>query len=143
MSIAGMPATGYAKVGDIVSTHMLQYHLQTDGTSIVLDLLTNHTPVAPVVDSKGHLAGFLGEMEILDALRKGKDIGQLKAEDFMKEDRTTVVTETTSIDEVLRIFQDKGLSIVPVTRDDRVVMCVTRHDLIRAMTGAGLGVEKE
>ena len=57
MNIDGMSATGYDTVGNIVSTHMLQYFLQTDGISVVLDLLTNHTPVAPVVDNYGHLAG--------------------------------------------------------------------------------------
>jgi predicted transcriptional regulator len=142
MNIAGMSATGYERVGDIVATHMLRYHTQTDGSSVVMDILSNHTPVAPVVDDQGHLAGFIGEVEILDALRKGKDIGQLKAEDLMKEDRTSMVTESTPISEVLTRFLDEEVQIIPVLRDDQVIESITRHDLIRAMTGAGLGFEK-
>jgi predicted transcriptional regulator len=107
-----------------------------------MDILSNHTPVAPVVDDQGHLAGFIGEVEILDALRKGKDIGQLKAEDLMKEDRTSMVTESTPISEVLTRFLDEEVQIIPVLRDDQVIESITRHDLIRAMTGAGLGFEK-
>jgi predicted transcriptional regulator len=142
MNIAGMSATGYERVGDIVATHMLRYHTQADGSSVVMDILSNHTPVAPVVDDQGHLAGFIGEVEILDALRKGKDIGQLKAEDLMKEDRTSLVTESTPISEVLTRFLDEEVQIIPVQRDDQVIESITRHDLIRAMTGAGLGFEK-
>ena len=141
--IAGMSATGYDTVEDIVATHTLQYFLQTDGISVVLDLLINHTPIAPVVDNDGHLAGFVGEEEILEALYKGKNVGELKAEDLMKKDRISAVTETASISDVLRLFLEKKLQIVPITRDGRVIKSITKHDLIRAMTGAGLGVEHQ
>ncbi len=142
MNIAGMSATGYDKVGDIMATHMVRYHTQADGNSVVMDILSNHTPVAPVVDDQGHLAGFIGEVEILDALRQGKDIGQLKVEDLMKKDRTSMITEETPISEVLTRFQDEGVQILPVLQNDQIIESITRHDLIRAMTGAGLGFEK-
>ena len=142
MTIAGMSATGYATVGDIVTTHLSQYHIQADGNSVVMDMLTSHNPVAPVIDDDGHLAGSIGEVEILNALRSGKDIGQLKIEEIMKENRTSVVTEMTPISEALELFQDEELQIIPVIREKQVIGSLTRHDLIRAMTGAGLGVEK-
>jgi predicted transcriptional regulator len=121
---------------------MLQYHTQADGNSVVMDLLSNHLPVAPVVDDQGHLAGFIGEVEILNALREGRDIGQLKVEDLMKEDRTSMVTEETPISEVVTRFREEDIQIIPVARDEQVIESITRHDLIRAMTGAGLGFEK-
>jgi CBS domain-containing protein len=141
MNLPGMSATGYDTVGDIVATHMLRYHTQGDASVVVMDILSNHIPVAPVVDDEGHLAGIIDEVEILDALRKGRDIGQLKAEDLMKEDCTSV-TEMTPISEVVTRFQEEELQIIPVVRDGQVIKSVTRHDLIRAMTGAGLGFEK-
>lgn len=142
MSIAGMSATGYDMVGDIVATHMDQYHLHTDGVALVMDMLSKHTTVAPVVDDDGRLAGFIGEVEILEALRNGKDIHHLQAEDLMKEPRIVAVTEMTSLSKVLQLFKEKHLHIIPVTREGRVIKSITRHDLIRALIGAGLGVEK-
>lgn len=142
MNIAGMPATGYDTVGDIVGTHLSQYHFQADGSSVVMNILSDHTAVAPVVDDEGHLVGCIGEVEILNALRCGKEIGQFKVEDIMSPDRLPVVTEQTPISEVLRLFQDKELLIIPVIRNGQVCKSITRHDLIRAMSGAGLGVEK-
>jgi predicted transcriptional regulator len=142
MSLPGMSATGYDTVGDIVATHMLRYHTHADASSVALDILSNHIPVAPVVNDEGHLAGIIGEVEILDALRKGQDIRQLKAEDLMKEDLNCTVTEKTPISEVVNRFQEEELQIIPVVRDGQVIESVTRHDLIRAMTGAGLGFEK-
>lgn len=143
MNIAGMPATQYEIVGDIVGTHLSQYHFQADASSVVMDILTDHTSVAPVVDDAGHLVGFIGEVEILNALHSGREIGQLKVEDIMNPDRTPVVTEQTPISEVLRNFEDKKLLIIPVIRNGQVIESITRHDLIRAMSGAGLGVEKQ
>jgi predicted transcriptional regulator len=142
MNLPGMSSTGYATVGDIFSTHMLRYHTQGDASVVVMDILSNHIPVAPVVDDEGRLAGIIGEVEILDALRKGRDIGKLKAKDLMKKGCTSMVTEMTPISEVVTRFQVEELQIIPVVRDGKVIESVTRHDLIRAMTGAGLGVEK-
>jgi CBS domain-containing protein len=59
----------------------------------------------------------------------------------MKE-HCTSVTEMTPISEVVTRFQEEELQIIPVVRDGQVIKSVTRHDLIRAMTGAGLGFEK-
>lgn len=142
MNIAGMSPTVYDRVGDMVATHMLRYHTHADGSSVVMDLLFNHTPEAPVVDDQGPLAGFIGEVEILDALREGRDIGQLKVEDLMKEDRTSMVTEEMPISEVLTRFREEDVQIIPVARDEQVIESITRHSLIRAMTGGGLGFEK-
>lgn len=143
MKIAGAPAEGYKVVGDIVATHTLQYLSQTDVETIVLDLLTYHTPVAPIVDIEGHLEGFIGELEILDALEAGKDLTQLKAEDLMIKDDSFLVTETTPFSEAVNLLKNGPLPIVPVLRENRIIKSLTRHDLIRAMTGAGLGVEME
>ncbi|MGP0593106.1 CBS domain-containing protein [Nitrospira sp. T9] len=139
MTIAGMSATGYSTVGDIVPTHMSIYHAQSEGNTAIMDILSSHAVVAPVVDDDGHLVGFLGESEILYS---GKDINQVKVEDIMTEDRTSTVTEMTPISTVVTLFQDDELQIVPITREGRVIGSLSRHDLIRALTGAGLGVEK-
>lgn len=142
MTIAGMSATGYSTVGDIVPTHMSIYHTQSEGNTAIMNILSSHTVVAPVVDDNGHLSGFLGELEILNALCSGRDITQIKVEDIMTEDRTSTVTETTPISDVVTLFQEEELQIVPITREGRVIGSMSRHDLIRALTGAGLGVEK-
>lgn len=142
MTIAGMSATGYAAVGDIVPTHMSMYQVHSKGDSVLMDILSNHSAVAPVVDEDGHLMGFIGESEILNALHGGTDISQVNVEDIMTEDRTSTVTEMTPISEVITLFQEDELQIIPITRDGCVIGSLTRHDLIRALTGAGLGVEK-
>lgn len=143
MTIAGMSATGYDTVGDIVATHMWQYHLTTDATTVAMDILTHHLPMVPVVDDNGVLAGFVGECEILDALRTKRNLENLTAGSLMSEDRTTLVHEGTSISAVIKLFQDRELQIIPVIRNNQVIKSLTRHDLIRALIGAGLGVEKQ
>jgi predicted transcriptional regulator len=47
------------------------------------------------------------------------------------------------ISEVVKLFQNEDLQIIPIIRDNQVIKSMTRHDLIRALTGAGLGVEQQ
>ncbi|MDT7043734.1 CBS domain-containing protein [Candidatus Nitronereus thalassa] len=141
MNTAGVPPEGYKSVGDIVATHTLQFDSQVDGESIAMEILTNHIAVVPVVDTDGYLEGVVGELEILKALQEGKDLTQMKAKDLMKKEKPIHVTDSTPISDALKILQSEHMPIVPVVEDERVIKSITRHDLIRAMSGAGLGVE--
>ena len=141
MNTAGVPPEGYKSVGDIVATHTLQFDSQVDGESIAMEILTNHIAVVPVVDTNGYFEGVVGELEILKALQEGKDLTQMKAKDLMKKEKPIHVTDSTPISDALKILQSEHMPIVPVVEDERVIKSITRHDLIRAMSGAGLGVE--
>jgi len=143
MTVAGVPSEGFKAVGDIVATHTLKFDAQADGKSVALDLLMNHIPIGPVVDADGHLEGIVGEREILEALQEGKDLTQVHAKDLVKKEKPVSITDTTSMSDVMRLMQDENMSILPVVHENRVVKSITRHDVIRAMTGAGLGVEKQ
>ena len=142
MNTAGVPPEGYKVVGDLVATHTLQFDSQADAESIVMELLTSHTPDVPIVDTQGHLEGIVGELEILKALQEGRDLTQVKARDLMKKEKPIQVTDGTPISDALKLLQKEHMSIVPVVRENRVIKSITRHDIIRAMSGAGLGVEK-
>ena len=81
-------------------------------------------------DDEGHLAGFLGESEILNALYSGKDISRVKVEDLMTEDRTSTGTKMTPISEAVTLFAGNELQIIPITREGRVIDSLTRHVIL-------------
>jgi CBS domain-containing protein len=107
---------------------------------IAVELLTTHTPGAPVVDEEGRFAGFISEFDILRALEAGKDLNRLTAEDIMAKDRIAV-TDDTSIDEAVKLMEDKRLLNLPIERNGKVAYSVTRHDLLRAWIGLGVDIE--
>jgi CBS domain-containing protein len=107
---------------------------------IAVELLTTHTPGAPVVDGEGKFAGFISEFDILRALEAGKDLNRLTAEDIMAKDRISVTVDT-SFDEAVKLMEDKRLINLPIERNGKVIYSITRHDLLRAWIGLGVDIE--
>jgi len=107
---------------------------------IAVELLTTHTPGAPVVDKEGKFAGFISEFDILRALEAGKDLNRLAAEDIMVKERISVTVDT-SFDAAVKLMEDKRLINLPIERNGKVVYSITRHDLLRAWIGLGVDIE--
>jgi CBS domain-containing protein len=138
----GIPIGGLKTVGQIVSTNNVLFHAGQNGLAVAVELLSTHTPGGPVVDDKGEFIGFLSEFDVLRALEAGKDLSKLTAEEIMAKDRIAV-TDNTTIEEAVRIMEEKRLLNLPVKRNGKVSHSVTRHDLLRAWIGLGVGMGME
>ena len=80
---------------------------------VAVELLAAHTPGAPVVDERGEFIGFVSEFDILRVLEAKKDLNQLTAEDVMAKEQISVTNET-SIDEAVKIMEEKRFLSLPV-----------------------------
>lgn len=109
---------------------------------IAVELLTTHISGGPVVDQGGDFVGFISEFDILRALEAGKDLNRSTAEDAMAKDRIAV-TDETSIDEAVKLMEEKWLLSLPVRRNGRVVYSITCHDLLRAWIGLRVSIEDQ
>jgi CBS domain len=69
-----------------------------------------------------------------------KDLNRLTAGDVMAKDHISV-TEDTSIDEAVKIMEEKRLLNLPVKINGTVAYSITRHDLLRAWIGLGVDIE--
>lgn len=140
MSRPGVPVGGFKTVGQIVATNEMVFHAGQNGLAIAVELLSTHTSGAPVVDSKNELIGFISEFDVLKALQANKELSQLAAEQIMVKDRIAV-TEDTTIEEAVKLMEEKRLLNLPVKRNGGVAYSITRHDLLRAWIGLGLDIE--
>lgn len=136
----GVPAGGFKTIGQVRATNDLVFTRKQNAMGIAVELLTTHTPGAPVVDKEGKFAGFISEFDILRALEAGKDLNRLAAEDIMAKERISV-TDDTSFDAAVKLMEDKRLINLPIERNGKVVYSVTRHDLLRAWIGLGVDIE--
>lgn len=136
----GVPVGGFKTVGQIHATNALVFRRTHNAMGVAVELLTTHTPGAPVVDDAGQFIGFISEFDILRALSAEKDLNQLTAGDVMGTDRIAV-TDETSIDEALKLMDQKRLLNLPVQRNGKVTHSITRHDILRAWVGLGLDIE--
>ena len=134
--LAGVPAEGLRTVGQIRGTNDLIFHTGQNAMAIALELVSTHTPGAPVIDDHNEFIGFISEIDVLRALEAGRDLSELNAEDIMFHDRIAVTPETT-IEEAVKIMEEKHLLNLPVKQKGRVTYSVTRHDFLRAWIGLG------
>ncbi len=140
MQMPGVPVGGFKTVGQIVATNEMIFRTNQSGLAVAVELLSTHTAGAPVVDGKGEFVGFISEFDVLKALQANKELSQMTAEQIMVKDRIAV-TEDTSIEEAVKIMEEKRLLNLPVKRNGTVAYSITRHDLLRAWIGLGLDIE--
>jgi predicted transcriptional regulator len=140
--VAGVPVGGLKTVGQIVPTNELKFHAKQNGLAVAVELLSTHTPGAPVVDENNRFIGFISEFDVLRALEAGKDLSQCTADQIMAKDRIAI-KDTTTIQEAVKIMEEKRLLNLPVEKNGEVAYTVTRHDLLRAWIGLGLGMGLE
>ncbi len=140
MGIVERPHTKYKTVGEIIATNSLRIRADASALSVVVALLSTHTPGAPVVNDKGHSVGFISEFDLLQTLEAGRDLNTVKAQDIMVKD-CLVVENSTTIEEAVRIMREKHIHNLPITENGVVTKTVTRHDLLRVWVGYGLAFE--
>ena len=135
-----VPGGGFKTVGQIDATNNLVFQRNQNAMGVAVELLATHTPGAPVVDERGEFIGFVSEFDILRVLEAKKDLNRLTAEDVMAKEHISV-TNDTSIDEAVKIMEEKRLLSLPVKVNGKVAYSITRHDLLRAWIGLGIDIE--
>ena len=108
----GVPAGGFKTVGQIVGTNQILVNRNQNALEVAADLLATHTPGAPVVDDAGQYVGFISEFDFLKALDSNVDLNQVTVEQIMIRERI-IVTANTSIDDAVRIMEEKHLLNLP------------------------------
>ena len=139
MNGVGVPVGGLKTVGQIVATNTLTFQAGQNGLAIAVELLSTHTAGAPVVDREGKYLGFINEFDVMKALSLGRELSSLVAEDLMRIGPIAVHTATTIADAANRMDEQCVLNL-PVEKDGKVAYSVSRHDLLRAWIGLGLGM---
>ena len=139
MTMLGVPVGGLKTVGQIDATNPLVFYAGQDGMEIAVALLSTHTAGAPVVDADGRYLGFINEFDVMKMLDMGRGLSTMRAEEIMRKDRL-VITPSTTISDAAKMMEQHGVVGLPVEHDGLVTYSVTRHDLLRARIGLGVGM---
>jgi predicted transcriptional regulator len=140
MLTQGIPVGGLNTIGQIVGTNTLQFYAHQNGLAIAVALLSTHTAGSPVVDGQGRYVGFINEFDVMRVLAAGKDLGKLKAEDIMRKDQLAVTPSTRIAEAATRMEEHHVFNLPVVDQNGVVAYSVSRHDLLRAWIGLGVGM---
>ena len=139
MTMEGVPVDGLKIVGQIDATNPLVFYAGQNGLEIAVSLLSTHTAGAPVVDANGKYLGFINEFDVMKMLDESQDLNKLTAEQIMRKDRL-VITPSTKISDAAKMMEHHRVVSLPVERNGIVAYSVTRHDLLGARIGLGVGM---
>lgn len=140
MLTQGIPVGGLNTIGQIVATNNLQFYAHQNGLAIAVALLSTHTAGSPVVDGQGRYVGFINEFDVMRALAAGKDLGKLAAEDIMRKDQLAVTPSTKIADASAKMEEHHVFNLPVIDHNGVVTYTVSRHDLLRAWIGLGVGM---
>jgi CBS domain-containing protein len=103
----------------------------TTAMDISTKLLIGEFNGLPVIDSNAKVIGIVTAVDILRALRQGKNLDSLRAIDIMTRN-PVVVKQDTEINEIIDIILQKAIILVPVVDDVRkLIGVVGRLDILQ------------
>ena len=103
----------------------------TTAMDISTKLLIGEFNGLPVIDGNAKVIGIVTAVDILRALRQGKNLDSLRAIDIMTRN-PVVVKQDTEINEIIDIILQKAIILVPVVDADRkLIGVVGRLDILQ------------
>lgn len=117
---------------DIMNKIVTAAKKNTIGRDLAVKLLSGMYSGLPVVDNNGKVIGVVSEFDLLKAIRSGKALEQVKAEDIMSKN-PICVTEDTPIEEIIDLMTKHNIIRVPVVRKDTLVGVVSRCDILSSI----------
>ena len=99
----------------------------------------------PIINDSGFVIGIVTAIDILRAIRDGKDLDNLKAKDVMTQN-PVVVRQDTKIEEIIDLMDKGGVIMIPVVESDgRIIGVVSRSDILTEKLNerfVSIGMEK-
>lgn len=121
----------FRTVGELMITNTLFAMEDSPAYAVAMKLLSMSFQVLPVLDRSGKVVGKVTEMDLLKALKAGKDLKEVRVGEIIAPSPTVVTTETT-LEQAVEIMDTHHLIRLPVMRESRFIGSVMRHDLLRA-----------
>ncbi len=117
----------------------------------VIERLMSPYPALPVVDDDLRVIGIVSEYDILTALKEGRTIHEFSAESLMTCghaehgacDKPVTVLSTTPIEEIVELFIQRNVTILPVVENGKLIGIVSRKNILNALAEKGMLHEHE
>ncbi|HHT9104914.1 MAG TPA: CBS domain-containing protein [Candidatus Wujingus californicus] len=114
---------------DIMNKIVTAAKKKTIGRDLAVKLLSGMYSGLPVVDDNGKVIGVVSEFDLLKAIRSGKALEQVKAEDIMSKN-PICVSENTPVEEIIDLMIKNNVIRVPVVRNGNLVGVISRCDIL-------------
>ena len=120
------------KVADVMQRPVYSATPTTTAREVAVNLLMSRISGFPIVDHRGALVGIVTELDLIRAIRAGRNLESTLAAEIMTPGVITVDADE-DVEAVMETLDTEQIIRVPVTSDGRLVGVIARGDVIRAM----------
>ncbi|HLB25427.1 MAG TPA: CBS domain-containing protein [Nitrospirota bacterium] len=99
---------------------------------IAMKLLSKEYSSLPVVDDEGFVVGIISEFDILKALRAGRKLEEVTADEVMSRN-PLCIDEDMPVERLIDLMTEKHLLRVPVVKDGRLAGTISRHNILDSL----------
>src|SRR5262245_49219611 len=117
------------KARDVMNRRVTAATPHAIGRDLALQLLSGMYSGLPVVAANGTVIGVVTEFDLLNAVREGKDLQTIKADQIMGRP-PVCVEEDEALDAVIAKMTTHHVIRVPVVRGGKLVGVIARADIL-------------
>ncbi|MDO8136664.1 MAG: CBS domain-containing protein [Candidatus Brocadiales bacterium] len=119
------------KARDIMTRPVVSARKSASARDVAMQLLCGLYSGMPVTDQNGKVIGVITELDLLKALKEGKELVRITAGDIMTKEAITVDADTP-VEKVVDIMMSKNIIRVPVCEEGKLIGVVARCDILRS-----------
>lgn len=121
---------GHLTLGQVMERNVQSGH-QDDVAEVLYSMMMEGFGSIPIVDDENRLIGILSEFDLLNALRRGRQLNDLKAGDIMTPNPVSL-TQGTDVLTAIDVLQNNHLiRVLVVDSSGKLIGIVTRRDILR------------
>jgi CBS domain-containing protein len=120
------------KARDVMNKRVTAATPRAIGRDLAQQLLSGMYSGLPVVDANGAVIGVVTEFDLLNAIREGRDLQTVKAEEIMGRP-AVCVEENDPVESVIAKMTLHHIIRVPVVRNGKLIGVIARADILSRM----------
>ena len=121
---------GQLRVGSLMEKNVQSGQKDSPAELLATEMMEGFGSI-PITDQSGRLVGIVSEFDLLNALRKGKNLREVPAGEIMTSN-PICVTQSTDVVTVIEVLQNNHLIRVPVVDSTgKLIGILARRDILR------------
>ncbi len=120
------------KASEIMTRPVVSAKENASARDVALQFITGLYSGMPVTDDAGKIVGIVSELDILKAVKAGKELVRTTAKDIMTPEVASAGPEAT-VEELVRIMEEFHILRLPIVKGGKLVGIVSRSDILRGL----------
>ena len=120
------------KASEVMVKSVISAKRNASARDLALQLLTGYFSGMPVTDEQGKIIGVITEIDLLEAVKEGKELARTTAEEIMTRDVITADVNT-AVSDLVKTMKENNIIRLPITIQGKLVGIVARCDILKGL----------